>query len=74
MRGKWPGEMGDVDYGFVGSGNGKVNLYKGQELKVRHIPYENAVHELELLIRQNNDWKDPEHSKQRRVYSLKFKV
>ena len=56
-----PGEMGDVDYGFVGSGNGKVNLYKGQELKVRHIPYENAVHELELLIRQNNDWKDPEH-------------
>jgi len=56
-----PGEMGDVDYGFVGSGNGKVNLYKGQELKVRHIPYENAVHELEILIRQNNDWKDQEH-------------
>jgi (E)-4-hydroxy-3-methylbut-2-enyl-diphosphate synthase len=56
-----PGEMGDVDYGFVGTGNGKVNLYKGQQLQVRHIPYENAVHELEMLIRQNNEWKDTEH-------------
>ncbi len=55
-----PGEMGDVDYGFVGAGPGKVNLYKGQSLKKRHIPYENAVFELENLIRENGDWKDPE--------------
>lgn len=27
-----PGEMGDVDYGFVGAGPGNVNLYKGQVL------------------------------------------
>ncbi len=56
-----PGEMGDVDYGFVGVGNGKVNLYKGQNLKKRHIPYENAVEELEQLIKENDDWTDPEH-------------
>lgn len=55
-----PGEMGDVDYGFVGAGPGKVNLYKGQSLKKRHIPYENAVIELENLIRENGDWNDPE--------------
>ncbi|MCW0483523.1 (E)-4-hydroxy-3-methylbut-2-enyl-diphosphate synthase [Gaoshiqia sediminis] len=55
-----PGEMGDVDYGFVGAGPGKVNLYKGQSLKKRQIPYENAVHELETLIRENGDWKEPE--------------
>jgi len=55
-----PGEMGDVDYGFVGSGAGNVNLYKGQTLKKRHIPYEQAVEELELLIRQSGDWKDSE--------------
>ena len=51
-----PGEMGDVDYGFVGSGNGKVNLYKGQQLVKRTIPYENAVEEMEQLIRDSGDW------------------
>jgi len=55
-----PGEMGDVDYGFVGAGPGKVNLYKGQSLKKRHIPFENAVYELENLIKESGDWKDPE--------------
>ena len=54
-----PGEMGDVDYGFVGAGNQKVNLYKGLKPVKRHIPYENAVEELEQLIRENGDWKDP---------------
>ena len=55
-----PGEMGDVDYGFVGAGNQKVNLYKGLKPVKRHIPYENAVEELEQLIRENGDWKDPD--------------
>ena len=55
-----PGEMGDVDYGFVGAGNQKVNLYKGLKSVKRHIPYENAVEELEQLIRENGDWKDPD--------------
>jgi (E)-4-hydroxy-3-methylbut-2-enyl-diphosphate synthase len=53
-----PGEMGDADYGFVGSGNGKVNLYKGQKVVKRHIPYEEAVIELERIIRENNDWSE----------------
>ena len=54
-----PGEMGDTDYGFVGAGNNKVNLYKGLNPIKRHIPYENAVEELEQLLRENGDWKDP---------------
>jgi len=54
-----PGEMGDVDYGFVGAGFNKVNLYKGLKPVKRHIPYENAVEELEVLIRENGDWKEP---------------
>jgi (E)-4-hydroxy-3-methylbut-2-enyl-diphosphate synthase len=53
-----PGEMGDVDYGFVGAGNQKVNLYKGQQVVKRYIPYENAVEEMELLIRESGDWVD----------------
>lgn len=55
-----PGEMGDVDYGFVGVSQNKVTLYKGLKPVKRHIPFENAVEELELLIREHNDWKDPE--------------
>jgi (E)-4-hydroxy-3-methylbut-2-enyl-diphosphate synthase len=55
-----PGEMGDVDYGFVGSGNRKISLYKGQQLVKRSIPYENAVEELELLIRESGDWHERE--------------
>jgi len=51
-----PGEMGDADYGFVGAGNGKINLYKGQKVIKRHIPHEEAVFELEKIIRENNDW------------------
>ncbi|NOR75524.1 MAG: (E)-4-hydroxy-3-methylbut-2-enyl-diphosphate synthase [Draconibacterium sp.] len=55
-----PGEMGDVDYGFVGTGTDKVSLYKGLKPIKRHIFRENAVEELEQLIRENGDWKDPE--------------
>ncbi|MFZ5428917.1 MAG: (E)-4-hydroxy-3-methylbut-2-enyl-diphosphate synthase [Bacteroidota bacterium] len=53
-----PGEMSDADYGFVGAGKNNVNLYKGQKLVKRHIPYENAVEELEQLIRESGDWND----------------
>ncbi|HKM93299.1 MAG TPA: (E)-4-hydroxy-3-methylbut-2-enyl-diphosphate synthase [Prolixibacteraceae bacterium] len=53
-----PGEMVDADYGFVGAGNGKVNLYKGSKVVKRHIPYEEAVKELEKIIRENNDWEE----------------
>ncbi len=54
-----PGEMGDVDYGFVGAGNNNVTLYKGLKPVKKFIPYERALEELEHLIRENNDWKDP---------------
>jgi (E)-4-hydroxy-3-methylbut-2-enyl-diphosphate synthase len=53
-----PGEMSDADYGFVGAGKNNVNLYKGQKLVKRHIPYENAVEELEQIIRENGHWMD----------------
>ncbi len=55
-----PGEMGDVDYGFVGTSADKVSLYKGLKPVKRNIIFENAVEELEQIIRENGDWKDPE--------------
>jgi len=53
-----PGEMADADYGYVGSGKGKITLYKGKEIVKRGIPEENAVKELIELIKENGDWKD----------------
>ena len=55
-----PGEMGDVDYGFVGASHNKITLYKGLKPVKRHILFEDAVLELEQLIRENGDWKNPE--------------
>ena len=55
-----PGEMADADYGYVGSGVGKITLYKGKEVVKRSIDSEVAVEELINLIKENNDWVEPE--------------
>ena len=54
-----PGEMADADYGYVGSGPGKVTLYKNKEVIKKNIPANTAVAELIDLIRANGDWTDP---------------
>jgi len=51
-----PGEMADADYGYVGSGPGKITLYKGKEVVKKSINTEIAVDELIELIRGNGDW------------------
>lgn len=51
-----PGEMADANYGYVGAGEGKVMLYKGQTLVKKDIPAETAVDELIRLIKENDDW------------------
>ncbi|MBW6490377.1 MAG: (E)-4-hydroxy-3-methylbut-2-enyl-diphosphate synthase [Lentimicrobium sp.] len=52
-----PGEMADADYGYVGAGNGKVNLYKGKVPVKRGVPESEAVEALVELITENGDWK-----------------
>lgn len=56
-----PGEMADADYGYVGSGVGKITLYKGKEVVKRSIDTDIAVDELINLIKENGDWKDIEN-------------
>lgn len=51
-----PGEMADADYGYVGTGAGKITLYKGQEVVKRNIPSDQAMDALEELIRAHGDW------------------
>ena len=45
-----PGEMADADYGYVGSGAGKITLYKGKEVVKRDIDQKDAVDELVRFI------------------------
>ena len=51
-----PGEMADADYGYVGTGIGKITLYKGREVVKKSIPAETAVDELISLIKNGGDW------------------
>ena len=51
-----PGEMADADFGYVGSGPGKITLYKGKEVMKRNVNSEVAVEELINLIKDNGAW------------------
>ena len=51
-----PGEMADADFGYVGSGVGKITLYKGKEVVKRNIDSNIAVDELVNLLKENEAW------------------
>lgn len=55
-----PGEMADADFGYVGSGPGKITLYKGKEVVKRNVDSEIAVEELIALLKENEAWVDPQ--------------
>ncbi len=57
-----PGEMADADYGYVGSGVGKITLYRGKEVVKRNVPSEKAVDELIDLIKSDGKWREKENS------------
>lgn len=54
-----PGEMADADFGYVGSGVGRITLYKGKEVIKRNVDSNVAVDELIGLIKDNGAWVDP---------------
>ena len=51
-----PGEMADADYGYVGSGPGKITLYRGKEIVRRSINSDRAVDELVEIIKEDGKW------------------
>lgn len=57
-----PGEMADADYGYVGSGPGRITLYRGKEVVKRNVPSAMAVDELIQLIREDGIWLEPNQS------------
>jgi (E)-4-hydroxy-3-methylbut-2-enyl-diphosphate synthase len=51
-----PGEMADADYGYVGSGFGRVSLYRGKKLVRKNVPEEDAISRLIELIQEDGKW------------------
>jgi (E)-4-hydroxy-3-methylbut-2-enyl-diphosphate synthase len=51
-----PGEMADADYGYVGTGVGKITLYKEKNVVKKNIDEAQAVDELISLIKEYGDW------------------
>tara|TARA_B110000046_G_scaffold48630_1_gene53928 strand:- start:42390 stop:44315 length:1926 start_codon:yes stop_codon:yes gene_type:complete len=51
-----PGEMADADYGYVGTGPGKITLYKEKEVVQKNVPEAQAVEALIDLIKEHGDW------------------
>lgn len=54
-----PGEMADADYGYVGSGPGKITLYRGKEVVKRNVATADALDELIEIIREDGFWVEP---------------
>ncbi|MEP6927527.1 MAG: (E)-4-hydroxy-3-methylbut-2-enyl-diphosphate synthase [Ginsengibacter sp.] len=54
-----PGEMADADFGYVGSGPGKITLYKGKEVIKKSVPEDIAVEELINLLKESAAWVEP---------------
>jgi (E)-4-hydroxy-3-methylbut-2-enyl-diphosphate synthase len=55
-----PGEMADADYGYVGSGVGKISLYRGQSVVERNLNQEDAVDKLVQIIKDDGNWVEQE--------------
>lgn len=51
-----PGEMADADYGYVGTGPGKITLYKEKQVVRKNVPEKEAVQALIDLIKEYGDW------------------
>ncbi len=51
-----PGEMADADYGYVGSGPGRITLYRGRDVVKRNVPAAQAVDALIGLIQEDGNW------------------
>lgn len=60
-----PGEMADADFGYVGSGPGKITLYRGKDIIKRNVDHNVAVTELINILKESGAWTEPvEISKQ----------
>ncbi len=55
-----PGEMSDADYGYIGSGEGKVHLYRSGRLAHSNVSENDAIEVLVDMIKEDGKWQDAE--------------
>jgi (E)-4-hydroxy-3-methylbut-2-enyl-diphosphate synthase len=53
------GELADADFGYMGSGVGKVNLYVGKDCVAKNLPADEADERLIELMKVHGRWVDP---------------
>lgn len=53
-----PGEMADAHYGYVGCGEGRVNLYRSKTLIHQNISEDLALEKLIEMIKEDGNWKE----------------
>ena len=51
-----PSTLVDADYGYVGTGEGTITLYMGQEVVKKNISEKDAVNAPINLIKEHGDW------------------
>lgn len=54
-----PGEMADADFGYVGTGPGKITLYREKEVVRKNVPEAEGVEALIELIKSEGFWVEP---------------
>ena len=54
-----PGEMADADFGYVGTGPGKITLYREKEVVLKNVPEADGVNALIELIKSEGRWTEP---------------
>ncbi|TAF44039.1 MAG: 4-hydroxy-3-methylbut-2-en-1-yl diphosphate synthase [Sphingobacteriales bacterium] len=55
-----PGEMADADYGYVGTGPGKITLYRGKTVVKKSVNSDNALNDLINIIKEDGLWVEKE--------------
>ena len=55
-----PGEMADADYGYVGTGPGKITLYRSKEVVKKNVNSKDALNELIEIIKEDGNWVEKE--------------
>jgi (E)-4-hydroxy-3-methylbut-2-enyl-diphosphate synthase len=48
----------DADYGYVGTGPGKITLYRGKEVVKKNVNSERALDDLIDLMKEDGNWVD----------------
>tara|TARA_B110000444_G_scaffold252479_1_gene281872 strand:- start:2079 stop:3980 length:1902 start_codon:yes stop_codon:yes gene_type:complete len=54
-----PGEMADADFGYVGTGVGKITLYRERNVVRKNVPESEAIDALVDLIKSEGYWVEP---------------